>query len=626
MRPRVQLPLLATGLILSANVVRAAVITLTVGPTGQFASINAATSFADTDTNPNNSYDILVAPGTYTNDFSNVTRPMTIEAATPGSQVLLVAMVPPPNLKGIISTDSSLTVNGLTFEGAAILNSDGGNGAGIRDQSTSATSLIVENSTFLNNQEGVLTGGSNYQETVQILNSRFINNGNSTDPNGQEHALYVGDAGSLEVSNSLFCGTLLGHDVKSRALSTTVQNSTMYIGAAASPGSPDYDAGCTMPGSTSIGVDIPNGGIADLVGDALIQGPANQNGALVSYGEEGLHSSGANAFAISDSTFTSTANGLAIQELPTCLGPVTLTNDTFTGTSAIINQSNCSIYADILWQNTGGQAAIWGMNGTSVIGGALVGANPGPSWQVKGSGDFYGNGYADILWQNTSGEVAIWEMNGTTVIGGGSLGNPGPSWHAIATGDFYGNGYSDILWQNDSGEVAIWEMNGTSVIGGGSLGNPGPSWHPIATGDFNGDGYSDILWQNTSGEVAIWEMNGTSVVGGGSLGNPGPSWHAIATGDFNGDGYSDILWQNDSGEVVIWEMNGTSVIGGGSLGNPGPSWHAIGTGDFYGDRHSDILWQNTNGQAAIWEMNGTGVLGGGLVGANPGASWHAIGE
>ena len=383
MRPRVQLSLLATGLILSANVVRAAVITLTVGPTGQFASINAATSFADTDTNPNNSYDILVAPGTYTNDFSNVTRPMTIEAATPGSQVLLVATVPPPNLKGIIWTDSSLTVNGLTFEGAAIPNSDGGNGAGIRDQSTSATSLIVENSTFLNNQQGILTGGSNYQETVQILNSQFINNGNSTDPNGQEHALYVGDAGSLGVSNSLFCGQLLGHDVKSRALSTTVQNSTMYIGAAASPGSPDYDAGCTMPGSTSIGVDIPNGGNAHLVGDALIQGPANQNGALVSYGEEGLHSSGANAFAISDSTFTSTANGLAIQELPSCLAPVTLTNDMFTGTSAIINQSNCLIYADILWQNTNGTVAIWEMNGATVIADPVIG-NPGPSWHAIG--------------------------------------------------------------------------------------------------------------------------------------------------------------------------------------------------------------------------------------------------
>src|SRR6516164_1574039 len=489
MRSRVQL-LLATGLILSANVVRAAVITLTVGPTGQFASINAATSFADTDANPNNSYDILVAPGTYTNDFSNVTRPMTIEAATPRSQVLLLATVPPPNLKAIIWTDSSLTVNGLTFEGAAISSSDGGNGAGIRDQSNTATSLVVENSRFVGNQEGILTGsdsGQTFAETVIITNSQFINNGNP-DPNAFQHALYVGDAGSLRVSNSLFCGQLLGHDVKSRALSTTVQNSTMYIGAAASPSSPDYyNAGCTTPGSTSIGVDIPNGGNAHLVGDALIQGPANQNGALVSYGEEGLHSSDGNTFAISDSAFTSTANGLAIQELPTCLAPVTLTNDMFTGTNAIINQSNCLIYADILWQNTNGTVAIWEMNGATVIADPVIG-NPGPSWHAIGRGDFYGNGPSDILWQNTDGTVAIWEMNGATVIADPIIANPGPRWHVIGSGDFYGNGRSDILWQNTDGTVAIWEMNGATVIADPVIANPGPSWQAIGSGDFYGNG------------------------------------------------------------------------------------------------------------------------------------------
>jgi len=335
MRGRVQL-LLAAGLIISATGVRAGVITLTVGPTGQYASINAATAFADTDTNLNNSYDILVAPGTYTNDFSDVTRPMTIEAATPGSQVLLLATVPPPNLKAIIWTNSSLTVNGLTFQGAAIPSSDGGNGAGIRDQSNTATSLVVENSRFVGNQEGILTGSDSSQtfaETVKISNSQFINNGNP-DINVFQHALYVGDAASLTVTDSLFCGQLLGHDVKSRALSTTVQNSQIFIGAAG-------PAGCNV-GTTSIGVDIPNGGIADLIGDTLVQGPANQNGAMVSYGEEGLHGIGANTFSISDSTFISTANGLAIQELPSCLAPVTLTNNTFTGTSAIINQPNCT--------------------------------------------------------------------------------------------------------------------------------------------------------------------------------------------------------------------------------------------------------------------------------------------
>jgi uncharacterized repeat protein (TIGR03803 family) len=288
---------------------------------------------------------------------------------------------------------------------------------------------------------------------------------------------------------------------------------------------------------------------------------------------------------------------------------------------------NADGHSDILWQNTSGQAAMWEMNGTSVIGGDLVGPNPGPSWQVKGSGDFNADGYADILWQDASGQAAIWEMNGTSVIGGALVGaNPGPSWHAIATGDFNGDGYADILWQNTSGEVAIWEMNGTSVIGGALVGaNPGPSWHAIATGDFNGDGYADILWQNTSGEVVIWEMNGTSVIGGGSLGNPGPSWHVNATGDFNGDGYSDILLQNTSGEVQIWEMNGTDVIGSASLGNPGPSWNAIGTGDFFGNRHSGILWQNTNGEVQIWEISGTSFIGSTSLG-NPGPSWHPIGK
>jgi hypothetical protein len=107
--------------------------------------------------------------------------------------------------------------------------------------------------------------------------------------------------------------------------------------------------------------------------------------------------------------------------------------------------------------------------------------------------------------------------------------NPGPSWQEVGTGDFNGDGHSDILWQNTNGQVAIWEMNGTNVIGMAVVGaNPGPSWQEVGTGNFNGDGHSDILFQNTSGQVAIWEMNGTNVIGAAAVGtNPGPSWLAI---------------------------------------------------------------------------------------------------
>jgi ELWxxDGT repeat protein len=281
---------------------------------------------------------------------------------------------------------------------------------------------------------------------------------------------------------------------------------------------------------------------------------------------------------------------------------------------------------DIVFQSTAGQAAIWELNGVNVLSAGGVSPNPGPSWQVIGTGDFYDNGLSDLLWQNTNGQAAIWEIDGTNVIGGGTVGpNPGPDWKVVGTGDFNHDGHSDIVWQNTNGQASIWELNGTNIIGGGSVGsNPGPAWKVVGTGDFNGDGHSDILWQNANGQAAIWEMNGTNVIGAAPVGsNPGPAWKVVGAGDFNNDGHSDILWQNaSSGQLSIWEMNGTNVIGGGAVStNPGPSWHAIGTG---GGGASDILFQNANGQTAIWDMSGTSIAGGGTVGGNVGVSWKAI--
>jgi hypothetical protein len=180
---------------------------------------------------------------------------------------------------GRLERTSSLTVKGLTLQGAAISDALGGNGAGIRDQSAGATTLRVENSNFLNNQDGILTGGSGNQETIEIIGSSFIGNGSGT---GQTHALYVGDALSLLVSNSLFCGTLEGHDIKSRAKSTTVQGSTVFDGATG--------AGCAAAGSTSYAIEAPNGGVVQILDTDIIQGAATHNTTMVRYGAEGLAS------------------------------------------------------------------------------------------------------------------------------------------------------------------------------------------------------------------------------------------------------------------------------------------------------------------------------------------------
>ncbi len=95
----------------------------------------------------------------------------------------------------------------------------------------------------------------------------------------------------------------------------------------------------------------------------------------------------------------------------------------------------------------------------------------GPTGAIVGTGDFNGDGKADILWQDTSGNVAIWEMDGTSVLNQNSsfVANVSSQWSIKGTGDFNGDGLSDILWQDISGNVAIWEMNGTSVLNPNSL-------------------------------------------------------------------------------------------------------------------------------------------------------------
>ncbi len=311
---------------------------LTVGMSAnvQYRTISAAVAAADADSDPNSYYDIQVAPGTYTNDFSVVTRPLTIEVdpRRAGNPVRLEATVSLPNQKGIILTFASLTVDGLTFIGAMIDNSLGGNGAGIRDQNTAAgATLIVRNSVFTNNQEGILTGNDT-GETIAVTNSKFENNGNP-DPKYFQHALYVNHAGRLTVTGSLFCGQLIGHDIKSRALNTRIENNQVYDGEG-------YAAVGCRAGSSSFAIDIPEGGSAVISGNRIFQGPATQNNKMVAYGEEGLPF-GNNGLSLSKNVFINTApNATGIYD-PKCV-PVQLTNNTFQGVSTPINPFGCAVF------------------------------------------------------------------------------------------------------------------------------------------------------------------------------------------------------------------------------------------------------------------------------------------
>jgi hypothetical protein len=279
--------------------------TLTVGAGSAFefntlASAVAASQDGDV---------IQVQAGTYTNDFAAITTSITIEGV--GGMVNLVATQQPLQEKGILiigadgTTGPNVTLNNISFSGAAISDADGGNGAGIRYQSGN---LTLNNCDFFDNQDGLL-GDADAAGTITINNTEFSGNGNASPPSsGIEHNLYVGAIQQLTIDNSYFTDPITGHDIKSRAANTTIENSRID----------------DPNGTGSLEIDLPNGGNAVIENNVIEKGSGAQSSIFISSGEEGgLYAS--SSLTVSDNTLIN----------DTGHGATVVVNDTPTG--AIVN-------------------------------------------------------------------------------------------------------------------------------------------------------------------------------------------------------------------------------------------------------------------------------------------------
>ncbi len=203
---------------------------------------------------------IQVQAGTYTNDFAEITTKITLEGV--GGTVNMVATGPIPNGKAILLTDTDVTIDHFAFSGATV---NDGNGAGIRYQ---GGNLTITNSYFHDNQNGLLAA-SDPTGSITIDNSEFSHNGTG---DGYTHNLYVGTIGTLTVDGSYFHDAVVGHEIKSRAATTTITNSRIEDGP---------------NGTASYGIDLPNGGNVLISNDVIEKGPNSQNPIMISFGEEG---------------------------------------------------------------------------------------------------------------------------------------------------------------------------------------------------------------------------------------------------------------------------------------------------------------------------------------------------
>lgn len=138
------------------------------------------------------------------------------------------------------------------------------NGAGIRLE---GTHLTVRNCLFRANENGLLTGKNPVSE-VLVEDSEFDNNGHG---DGRSHNIYVGNIKKFAARNVYSHQARVGHQLKSRAQENSITGSRLEDGPL---------------GRSSYLIDLPNGGIATIADNTLVQGPMAENSTMVSFGAE----------------------------------------------------------------------------------------------------------------------------------------------------------------------------------------------------------------------------------------------------------------------------------------------------------------------------------------------------
>lgn len=185
--------------------------------------------------------------------------------------------------KGLwVISGRNVVVDRIEFHDAA---APGGNGAGIRAE---GDGLTVINAGFYDNENGILGPD---QGDLTIRRSEFARNGSG---DGLTHNLDVGTAARLVVTDSFFREARVGHNLKSRALETRIENSYFMDGPA---------------GTASHQIEAPNGGTVFLRGNLVHKGPNAGNDISVSYGAEGLAAGGTHTLTLVHNTFASTRVG-----------------------------------------------------------------------------------------------------------------------------------------------------------------------------------------------------------------------------------------------------------------------------------------------------------------------------
>ncbi len=174
------------------------------------------------------------------------------------------------NGKGIfVVRGQNIVIESIEFRNAKVPDR---NGAGIRQE---GCNLILRNCNFTSNEMGILCGTiPNCKTTIEFC--IFKGNGSTFNP-GYQHNVYINNIDTLIFQYNVSLDAVAeGHELKSRAKFN-------YIA---------YNWIANIESEDSRTIDLPNGGIAILIGNVILQGPQSANNNIIGYGLEGLTNSG----------------------------------------------------------------------------------------------------------------------------------------------------------------------------------------------------------------------------------------------------------------------------------------------------------------------------------------------
>jgi hypothetical protein len=250
------------------------------------------------------------ASGSYSGDVCGwATDDLTIIGVN-GRPKIDVAGAPLAQGRGIwIISGKHTTVENIEFTGASGPNH---NGAGIWQI---GANLTVRKCYFHDNEEGILAG-DNASSEILVENSEFAENGYR---DGQSHNIYINHVAKFTLRFSYSHDAVSGHLVKSRAQSNFIL----------------YNRLSGESGTSSLELDLPNGGLSYVIGNIIEQGPLSENLTIVAYGEEGATNANNTLFFVNNTVVNNRWNGVFIKLAPDVARAV-VTNNIFNGHGSIV--------------------------------------------------------------------------------------------------------------------------------------------------------------------------------------------------------------------------------------------------------------------------------------------------